>query len=110
MFFIPPLFGEGYETINNILRGSIGDITINNMFHIVADNFWSIIAILLGLVIFKVIAMSLTFSAGGVGGVFAPTLFTGSIAGYIFAISINQSGIFSHHLSSTNFAMVGMAG
>ena len=110
VFFIPPLFGEGYETINNILRGSIGDITVNNMFHIVADNFWSIIAILLGLVIFKVIAMSLTFSAGGVGGVFAPTLFTGSIAGYIFAISINQSGIFSHHLSSTNFAMVGMAG
>jgi len=110
VFFIPPLFGEGYETINNILRGSIGDITINNMFYIVADNFWAIIALLLGLVFFKVIAMSLTFSAGGVGGVFAPTLFTGSIAGYIFAISINQSSIFSHQLSSTNFAMVGMAG
>ncbi len=111
VFLIPPLFGEGYETINNILRGNIEDVTAHNiLFKIVTDNFWGVILLLFGLVIFKVIAMSLTFSAGGVGGVFAPTLFTGSIAGYVFASIINYSKIFEHQLSLINFAMVGMAG
>ncbi len=110
VFFIPPLFGEGYETINSILKGNIHELTINNIFHLAVDNFWVIILLLVGLVIFKVIAMALTFGAGGVGGVFAPTLFTGSISGYIFAVIINYSNLFDHQLSSTNFAMVGMAG
>ena len=110
VFFIPPLFGEGFETINNVLRGNIAEVTTNNIFNIVSDNIWIIISLLLGLVIFKVIAMSFTFGAGGVGGVFAPTLFTGSISGYVLAMIINYSNVFSHQLSLTNFAMVGMAG
>jgi len=110
VFLIPPLFGEGYETINNILKGNITEVVNNNIFHSIPENTWMIIVFLVGLVTFKVIAMSLTFSAGGIGGVFAPTLFTGSISGYIFATIINNSNIFNHHLSVTNFGMVGMAG
>jgi CIC family chloride channel protein len=110
VFFVPPLFGEGYETINNILKGNVGNVILNNIFNIKIGNIWTIIALLGGLVIFKVIAMSLTFSAGGIGGVFAPTLFTGSITGFVFAMVINYSNILQHHLSLTNFAMVGMAG
>jgi len=110
VYLIPPLFGEGFVTINNILRGNTADVVTNNIFHTVTDNIWSIIALLFGLVMFKVVAMSLTFGAGGVGGVFAPTLFTGSISGYIFASVVNHSNLFDHQLSSTNFAMVGMAG
>ena len=110
VFFIPPLFGEGYSTINNILKGNVMDIVSNNFFHIEVDNVLIIIAFLMGLILFKVIATALTFGAGGVGGIFAPTLFTGSITGYVFALMINNSNIFDHQLSSTNFAMVGMAG
>ncbi len=110
VFFIPPLFGEGFETINNVLKGNITDVITNNIFHTVTDNIWVIVALLVGLVTFKVIAMSVTFGAGGVGGVFAPTLFTGSISGYVLALIVNYSNIFSHQLSLTNFAMVGMAG
>jgi CIC family chloride channel protein len=110
VFFVPPLFGEGFETINNVLKGNISEVITTNIFHTVTDNIWVIIALLVGLVTFKVIAMSFTFGAGGVGGVFAPTLFTGSISGYILALIINYSNLFSHQLSLTNFAMVGMAG
>ncbi len=110
VFLVPPLFGEGYSTINNVLKGNIEPIISNNIFHVEVDNILVVIAFLIGLVLFKVIATSLTFGAGGVGGVFAPTLFTGSITGYVFALIINNSNIFSHQLSSTNFAMVGMAG
>ncbi len=110
IYFVPPLFGEGFSTINNILKGNITDVVTNNIFHSAVDNIWIIIALLVGLILFKIVASSLTFGAGGVGGVFAPTLFTGSITGYVFALIINASNMFSHQLSLTNFAMVGMAG
>lgn len=110
IYFVPPLFGEGFSTINNILKGNITDVVTNNIFHSAVDNVWVIITLLIGLIMFKIVASSLTFGAGGVGGVFAPTLFTGSITGYVFALIMNASNMFSHQLSLTNFAMVGMAG
>ena len=110
VYFIPPLFGEGYETINNVLKGNVTSIVTNNIFHIPTDNIWIIVIFLVGLILFKIVATSFTFGAGGIGGVFAPTLFTGSLTGYVFAMIINYSNIFSHQLSLTNFAMVGMAG
>ncbi len=110
IYFVPPLFGEGYDTVNNILRGNVEQVLVNNIFHTVTDNVWIIIGLLLGLVLFKVVATSFTFGAGGVGGIFGPTLFTGSVTGYVFALIINSSNFFGHQLSLTNFAMVGMAG
>ena len=110
VFFIPPLFGEGYEVINNILRGNVFKVVTNNIFHTVTDNYLIIILLLIGLILFKIIATSLTFGAGGIGGIFAPTLFTGSLTGYVFAMIINHTKLFNHQLSHTNFAMVGMAG
>lgn len=110
VYFIPPLFGEGYETINNILRGNVIDVVQNNRFQIATDTTLEIIMFLAGLIMFKIVAMSFTFGAGGIGGVFAPTLFTGSVTGYVFASIVNYSNLFSHQLSLTNFAMVGMAG
>jgi CIC family chloride channel protein len=110
VYFVPPLFGEGFVTINNVLKGNIEEVITNNIFNTVPDNIWIIVSLLVGLVLFKVVAMSLTFGAGGIGGVFAPTLFTGSITGYVFALIVNYSNLFSHQLSLTNFAMVGMAG
>jgi len=98
------------KTINNILSGNLENVIATNYFDIVTDNAWFIIAFLVGLVTFKVVAMSITFGAGGIGGVFAPTLFTGSISGFVFAYFINSLGVFNHSLSTSNFALVGMAG
>ena len=110
VYFIPTLFGEGYETINNILLGNVDGVLRNNILHILSDNTYLIILFLMGLIAFKIIATSVTFGAGGIGGIFAPTLFTGSVTGYVFAMMVNASNLFSHQLSLTNFAMVGMAG
>lgn len=110
VYLVPPLFGEGFETINNVSQGAIEKVVSKNYFEIIVDNSWTIITFLVGLVLLKVVAMSITFGAGGVGGVFAPTLFTGSITGFVFAFFINTTNFFNHHLSTTNFALVGMAG
>ena len=110
VYFVPPLFGEGYEVINNLLIDNYAGVLKYNFFNIPTDNSVMILIMLSGLVLFKVFATSITFGAGGVGGVFAPTLFTGSITGYVFAKFVNYLNIFDHQLSNSNFALVGMAG
>lgn len=110
LYFIPPLYGEGFDVINNLIAGNPEKALENNVFHLDLTNIWMVIALLAGLVFFKVIAMSLTFGAGGVGGIFAPTLFMGSIMGNCIAKIINHSGLTNHPISESNFTLVGMAG
>ncbi|GAA4279954.1 chloride channel protein [Gaetbulibacter aestuarii] len=109
IFFIPPLYGEGYEVINNLIAGRPEQALENNILNLDVSNIWVVIALLAGLVFFKIIASAITFGANGVGGIFAPTLFMGSIMGNCIAKIINHSGI-GISVSESNFTLVGMAG
>jgi CIC family chloride channel protein len=110
IYLVPPLYGEGFDVINNLILGRPDKVLENNLFHLDLSNIWVVIGLLAGLVFFKIIACSLTFGAGGVGGIFAPTLFMGSIMGNCIAKVINSIGIFPNQISESNFTLVGMAG
>ncbi|MET6989705.1 chloride channel protein [Sediminicola arcticus] len=110
IYLVPPLYGEGFEVINNLLKGNPEKVLENNLFNLDLSNIWMVIGLLAGLVFFKVIASALTFGAGGVGGIFAPTLFMGSIMGNCLAKIINNIGVFNNQISESNFTLVGMAG
>ena len=110
IYFIPPLYGEGFGVINNLIAGNPEKALENNFLSLNLSNELTVIALLAGLVFFKVIASSLTFGAGGVGGIFAPTLFMGSIMGNCVAKIINYLGVFQTSISESNFTLVGMAG
>ncbi|PKD20709.1 chloride channel protein [Salegentibacter salinarum] len=110
IFFIPPLYGEGYDVINNLLQENYIFALQTNLFDSYLDNIWVVILLLAGLVVFKVIATSLTLGAGGVGGIFAPVLYMGSAMGHCFALIINNLGILNNPISVSNFTLVGMAG
>ena len=110
VYFIPPLYGEGFDVINNLVQGNPEKALENNFFALETDSVWVVVALLVGLVVFKVIASALTFGAGGVGGIFAPTLFMGSIMGNCLAKIINNSGMLSTPVSESNFTLVGMTG
>ncbi len=110
LYLIPPLYGEGFDVINNLIQGNAGQVLQNNIFHLEVTNAWNIIALLAGLVFFKVIASCLTFGAGGVGGIFAPTLFMGSLMGNCLARLLNEISILKTGVSESNFTLVGMAG
>lgn len=109
IFFIPPLYGEGFEVMNALIGGNPTE-ALQNAFKWDTDNPWGIIALLAGLVLFKVVAMATTVGAGGVGGVFAPALFTGGILGNLFARVANQLNWFGHSLPLASFTLVAMAG
>ncbi|MDP4763401.1 MAG: chloride channel protein, partial [Salibacteraceae bacterium] len=108
IFLMPPLFGEGYNTINAIIEGRPFDVLENSLFSDYASNPIFLILFFLALGIFKVFATTLTFRAGGVGGTFAPTLFMGSVLGYFYATAINHFGL--GDLPISNFVLVAMAG
>lgn len=110
VYLIPPLFGEGFDVINKLIAGNPEKALTNNFINFDVTNIWIVILLLAGLVFFKIIASALTFAAGGVGGIFAPTLFMGSIMGNCLAKIINNCGLFSSPISETNFTLVGMTG
>ncbi|WMI66899.1 chloride channel protein [Aestuariibaculum sp. YM273] len=110
IFLIPPLYGEGFDVINNLIIGNPEKALQSNLFHMDTDNIWIVVMLLGGLIFFKIIASCLTFGAGGVGGIFAPVLFMGSIMGNALAKIINHCGLFNEPVSESNFTLVGMAG
>lgn len=110
VYFIPPLYGEGFDVMNNLIAGNPEKALENNFLNLDLNNVWIVIFLLAGLVFFKIIASALTFGAGGVGGIFAPTLFMGSIMGNCIAKLINNCGLFNNPVSESNFTLVGMAG
>ena len=110
VYFIPPLYGEGFDIINNLVKGNPEKALENNIFNLELSSIWVVIALLSGLVFFKIIASSLTFGAGGVGGIFAPVLFMGSIMGNVVAKILNNCGLFPNGVSESNFTLVGMTG
>ncbi len=108
IFVFPPLWGEGYNEIALIFKGKGTDLMNNSVLFSWQSNEYLLLLFLAGILIFKVIAMAATTGAGGVGGVFAPTLFMGGIAGYFFTILMNS--LFNLDLPGDNFALAGMSG
>ena len=108
LFLVPPLYGEGFDAVNNLVKGNTHEVLERNILNLDLNNAWVVIFLLAGLVAFKIIASALTFGAGGVGGIFAPTLFMGSLMGNCVAKFINHLGIFKNTISESNFTLVGM--
>ena len=108
IFFLPRLYGEGYYTITQLLHGNYNVVTTHTFFQSAAGQAVVIIGTCILLILFKVVCASLTVSAGGNGGIFAPSLFIGGVLGFAFAYFIKVSGIFPINVS--NFIIVAMAG
>jgi CIC family chloride channel protein len=107
LFLIPSLYGEGYEPINNALNGNYGYLFDNTLYESFQGSLPATLVILFFILVFKVVATSVTLGAGGIGGIFAPSLFIGSNLGLFAAKILN---LFGAGLPENNFALVGMAG
>ena len=64
--FYPQVMGDGYDYMEDILHGQ------------------GIAWVMFALVLFKILATSITLGSGGAGGVFAPSLFIGAVLGGAF--------------------------
>jgi chloride channel protein, CIC family len=88
-FFVPRVFGVGYDTIGDILNGNLA---------------WKLLLIVMAA---KFVALVLSLGSGTSGGLLAPTFMWSAAMGGLFAMVANQ--IFPHaHLSPGAFALVAM--
>lgn len=109
IFLFPPLYGEGYGYLHELLNGGMIDFEGETILAFFMHSEWSIPIFFLLILILKVFSMSFTNAGGGVGGTFGPTLFIGAIAGFVVSRSINLIGG-AGFVPEQNFVLVGMAG
>ncbi len=107
IFVFPSLYGEGYDTISYLLSNHPEEVTNGSLFNSFTQGWWLVLYLAL-VVIFKIFASCATNGAGGTGGIFAPSLFMGCLAGFILAQVLNLLGI--ANVPAENFALAGMAG
>ncbi|MFB0533179.1 MAG: chloride channel protein [Desulfatiglandales bacterium] len=87
--FFPQIFGVGYESVAQVLRGEMLGM------------------MLVGLLIAKILATSISIGSGGSGGIFAPSLFMGALLGGVFGQIVHS--IFPYTTASPGaYALVGM--
>lgn len=110
IFLFPPLYGEGYHSINQLLTGHASQLLSNSLFVGSSDNVWFVLLFIMLLGATKAFATSATNGGGGVGGTFAPSLYVGCMAGFFFAYLFNTLGWIDIPLSTKNFALMGMTG
>lgn len=109
IFFFHPIYGEGYNSITEILDGRPVEMLAESLFLSDADGKLPLILFALGVLLLKPLATGVTIGAGGNGGIFAPSLFVGGFTGYIFSESANLLNL-GKTLSTSNFTLVGMCG
>ena len=109
IFLFPTLYGEGYNTVELLLRGHAEHLTDGSIFSVYQDNNpWLVLVLVLFSMLLKVVATSVTVGGGGNGGMFGSSLFSGALAGFFFARLINLTGVI--HIPEVHFVVLGMAG
>ena len=110
IFLFPPLYGEGYDVIHQLINGdSLSAIQYSPFEQYLSKTSPQLIILIYcsAIILVKIVASVATNGAGGVGGIFAPSLFMGALVGFVTARIMNLSGLM---VPETNFALVGMAG
>ena len=109
IFLFPPLFGEGYQYLHELLNGGTIDLQGQTVLDFFLTKAWLVPIFFMLVLLLKVFSMSFTNAGGGVGGTFGPTLFIGAIAGFVVSRTINLIGG-AGVVPEQNFVLVGMAG
>ncbi|MBN1766103.1 MAG: chloride channel protein [Sedimentisphaerales bacterium] len=95
----PGIFGNGYRLIGRCIGAGISEGQ---------TGFELGIGVLVVLLLLKVLATCFTLGSGGSGGVFAPSLFMGAMAGYAVGVLMQKWNLFSE-IHPEMYALVGMA-
>ncbi len=107
IYLFPPLYGEGYDVIVNLINGDSLSAFQHSPLASIGSTAWMIIIYFVSVILFKIVASVATNGGGGVGGIFAPSLFMGALVGFVVARVMNELGL---SVPESNFALVGMAG
>lgn len=107
VYLFPPLYGEGYDVILQLFNDDpYSGMQYSPLAHL-GDSMWLIIGYFALVLLLKIVASVATNGGGGVGGIFAPSLFMGALTGFLCAYLLKFAGV---NVPVVNFTLVGMAG
>src|SRR5690554_5393851 len=109
IFLFPPIYGEGYTSLQFLIDGNPPELLNHSLFFSENKNPYFLMAFLLLIILVKPVASALTIGSGGSGGLFAPSLFIGGIAGFLFAYVNNFLG-WHIPIPLAHFTLVAMCG
>ena len=95
LLIFPQLYGDGSHSLKDIFHHP--DVLLTVPFALT----------MIGIIVLKPFATSITLAAGGDGGVFAPSLFIGAFLGLFLATILNS--LFNVNVIPLNFMVIGMA-
>ncbi len=107
IFFLPSLFGEGYGVVSRIVSGDSHHLLEYGPFSADASRETVLLIGVAAILLVKGILVAATNSGGGIAGDFAPTLFAGCLAGFLFGSVSNH--LFGTSLPVAHFSLIGMA-
>ncbi|MBN1252695.1 MAG: chloride channel protein [Bacteroidales bacterium] len=108
ILLFPSLYGDGYEAVNQAMHGEYNYLFTDSYFSGLSESLIVTFILIGAVILLKVIATSITFGSGGIGGIFAPTLFMGANLGLLFANFLKHIGF--KDISVSNYVLVGMGG
>jgi len=106
-YLFPSLYGEGYHVINQCIGNDLSFVSSGGLFTGIS-NHYTILLLLFCIIIFKTVATNVTFGMGGVGGIFAPSLFIGAVTGLFSTYVLKLLGF--SDLPVATIVLVAMAG
>ena len=113
IYIFPVLYGEGYEVIQHLIEGKVTSELAMSPFAALPVSLGLLLGYFLLVLLFKIVASVATNGGGGVGGIFAPSLFMGAIVGFLVARVYNIISVAHPALAmvpEANFILAGMAG
>ena len=107
VYLFPPLYGEGYDVIIGLINGESESAMQYSPLAALGNSSWILIGYFVAIILLKIVASVATNGGGGVGGIFAPSLFMGALVGFVTGRILNIIGV---EVPESNFALIGMCG
>lgn len=107
LLIFPSLFGVGYPVMSEVIHEQFDALSKGDIFWGIHWGNWGLICAAALILLLKCWGCGACNASGGVSSDFAPTLYAGAIAGFLFAMFSNT--VFHTHFPIPAFVLVGMA-
>ena len=107
LMLFPSLFGVGYPVMSDVIHSHFDALSNGDVLNGIHMSEWGLIVTAVCVLAIKCWACGACNASGGVSSDFAPTLYAGAIAGFLFAYFSNT--ILHTHLPIPAFVLFGMA-
>ncbi|WP_242919915.1 chloride channel protein [Pontibacter liquoris] len=84
IFLLPPMYGEGYVSIDALLNSEEQSLFFNSPLAALPSTVWLNLTFFLLITLAKPLSTGICVNSGGEGGYFAPSIITGGFLGYFF--------------------------